>query len=548
MPYCYGCMKEVNTEGKCPYCGFDINEYEVQPHHLKLGTILRNRFVVGKVIGEGGFGITYVGIDNVLRLKVAIKEFYMSGFVNRNNTISSNVSYETGSKKDLFEKNREKFIQEARTLALFINTDGIVDVRDFFNENNTSYIVMDFVEGESLRSYLQKKNRLSVDETLFTMMPIINALKKVHAKNVIHRDISPDNILLSNDGKVYLVDFGAAREVAEGDLKSLSVILKPGYAPNEQYRTKGVQGPWTDIYALSATMYRCISGVRPEEALERIIKDDVQELSVVAPDCPAEISNVIMKGLAIYQENRYQNLEDMDYDFQTALASLQEKETISEYANGSQNVFYANNESEQFDNTVDNDETEVLINDESVFLTEGETEVLLYDETSISSCEDNKKEAYPNDENKVDSASSPGIFHGGITKVSDDSNMSFEQKTQPSMSAGTSEFLKKLDQDYKDRKQAELASIIGLASFALSVLLTIVMFFSPALFLNLRGLYIALAFLGLIAAVVSVILFARIKDNANRNLYINFIAIIGVLIHLSLALAAIYKNILPFYN
>ena len=327
MKYCYSCMKELNTEGKCPYCGFDINTYEIEPHQLKPGTVLRDRFVVGRVIGEGGFGITYVGIDNVLRLKVAIKEFYMSGFVNRNNTISSKVSYETGSKKELFEKNREKFIQEARTLALFVNTEGIVDVRDFFYENNTAYIVMSFVEGDTLKYRLKEKNKLSVDETLAIVKPIMRALKKVHEQNVIHRDISPDNILLSKDGKVCLIDFGAAREYAEDDVKSLSIILKPGYAPLEQYRSKGVQGPWTDIYALSAVMYRCISGKRLPDALERMIDDTTGELYKIQPDCPKELSDIVMKGLAIQNKDRYQNIGDLVFD----LEKFEENERTAKY-------------------------------------------------------------------------------------------------------------------------------------------------------------------------------------------------------------------------
>lgn len=204
MQYCYNCMSEINTDEKCPHCGFDFasGDYVVQPHQLKPGTKVHDRYVIGKVLGEGGFGITYVGIDEILGIKVAIKEFYMSGFVNRNNTYSPSVSYETGEKGALFQKNKEKFYLEARVLAKFSYSDGIVHVRDFFNENETAYIVMDFIEGKNLKEILKEKKTLSVRETANIILPILEALKEVHKANIIHRDISPDNIIVSNDAGV----------------------------------------------------------------------------------------------------------------------------------------------------------------------------------------------------------------------------------------------------------------------------------------------------------------------------------------------------------
>ena len=313
MPYCYGCMKELNTNGKCPYCGFDLHNgtYVIQPHQLKPGTKLRDRYIIGKVIGEGGFGITYVGLDDFFGVKVAIKEFYMSGFVNRNNTYSAKVSAETGEKRILFEKNRERFYAEAKVLVKFSQIDGISKVRDFFYENDTAYIVMEYLQGRTLQSILKEKKTLSVDETIKIVKPILKALEVVHKENIIHRDISPDNIIITNDGKPWLIDFGAAREFAEDDMKSLSVILKHGYAPEEQYRRRGVQGPWTDIYALSATMYRCISGKRPDDALERLVEDETVELWLLKAECSKELSDVIMRGLSIHAKDRYQSATGM---------------------------------------------------------------------------------------------------------------------------------------------------------------------------------------------------------------------------------------------
>ena len=272
MNYCISCMLEIDQgAAECPYCRKKQSE-EIPPHHLMPGTILKGRFLVGTALGEGGFGITYIGRDLQLDMRVAIKEFYPNGYVNRNNTVAPVVSIATyGEHRDFFEAGRERFLREARILARFSNEEGIVNVRDFFEENNTAYIVMEFLDGQTLKEYLKDNGTLTPDQTVSLLMPVMNSLKKVHAQGMIHRDIAPDNIMLV-DGKVKLLDFGAARNVSSAANKSLSVMLKPGYAPEEQYRTKGEQGPWTDIYALSATMYKCITGITPDEAPDRQAK------------------------------------------------------------------------------------------------------------------------------------------------------------------------------------------------------------------------------------------------------------------------------------
>lgn len=318
---CLGCMEYMEPEVEYCGCGYKPDEYEPEPHHLRPGTMLRERYQVGRVMGEGGFGITYVGRDTVLDLKVAVKEFYMSGYVNRNNTYSTLVRASVGSHTELFERNREKFLTEARVLAKFANEEGIVGIRDFFEENNTAYIVMNFLTGETLRDYLKEHRKISWEKTIQIMNPVINSLGTVHNHKVIHRDISPDNIMLTNDGKVKLLDFGAAREVSQTDIKSLSVILKPGYAPEEQYRSKGQQGPWTDIYALCATMYCCISGVVPDDSMERMFEDKLKPLCEVEPACSVAISNVIAHGMAVRQKDRYQSIEELRKDLDKALAN-----------------------------------------------------------------------------------------------------------------------------------------------------------------------------------------------------------------------------------
>ncbi|MBQ0027072.1 MAG: serine/threonine protein kinase, partial [Lachnospiraceae bacterium] len=306
---CAGCMTVIESNDAICSCGFNNATEKNSFHCLQIGTVISDQYVVGRVIGEGGFGITYVGWDKDLDIKVAIKEFFMNGFATRDATVSGEISAGYSEEGDLFNVNREKFINEAKILASFKDEPGIVDIFRFFKANNTAYIVMEFVEGRTLKEYLKMKSRLSVDETLGIVGPIMNSLAKVHAKGLAHRDISPDNIMITTDGKGKLIDFGAARET-NGN-KSLSVVLKHGYAPIEQYQTHGNQGPWTDVYALSATIYRCITGQIPVEAIDRISGRYMPAVCEIVPDCNVYISNAIMKGLSINYEERYQTVNEM---------------------------------------------------------------------------------------------------------------------------------------------------------------------------------------------------------------------------------------------
>lgn len=318
--FCPNCLAQSESpNGVCEHCGFAINSYTVLPHHLIPGSLVKQRYQVGRVLGEGGFGITYVGRDTVLNLKVAIKEFYMAGYVNRNHDASATVFATLSTHQNTFTRNKEKFLSEARVLAHFYEEPGIVGVRDFCEENGTAYIIMDFLDGVNLKDYLDRKGRLSPDEAVALLMPVMRSLQRVHADGIIHRDISPDNIMVLEDGRTKLLDFGAAREVSQTDIKSLSVILKPGYAPEEQYRSKGHQGPWTDVYALAATLYRCIVGVAPDDSMERMYRDLLPAPADTDAACPIAISNVIMKGLAVRQPDRYQDIGTFLTDLEQAL-------------------------------------------------------------------------------------------------------------------------------------------------------------------------------------------------------------------------------------
>lgn len=310
---CIHCMKEKHSADEiCPFCGSDPKSADIPPYHLQPFSILAGKYLLGMAIGEGGFGITYIGMDLNLEMRVAIKEYYPNGCAVRNCSESNTVLSYSNSTQEVFEKGREKFINEARLLAKCSNLSEIVSVKDFFRENHTAYIVMEYIEGITLKAYLkQNGDHIPAQKTLQMMKPVICSLSKVHDMNLIHRDISPDNIMICNNGSVKILDFGGARDYIFSNEKSLSIMLKPGYAPEEQYRTHGNQGPWTDVYALCATMYRCITGSVPPESLERAYQESLPPIRSISPDCPPAAASAIEKGMSIYPENRFQSMQEL---------------------------------------------------------------------------------------------------------------------------------------------------------------------------------------------------------------------------------------------
>ncbi|MGN0631143.1 MAG: leucine-rich repeat domain-containing protein [Ruminococcus sp.] len=308
--YCFFCMSCLEN-GLCRHCGKNNSEYAVMPHYLLPGTVLNGKYEIGAVIGEGGFGITYIGRDITLDIKIAVKEYYPSGFVNRNNSCSAEVISNMGDAQEIFSKGKASFLEEARVLAKFSSEQSCVSVRDFFESNNTAYIVMEYLEGINLKTYIERHGKLSFEETVSMMNPIMSVLEKIHSMGLIHRDITPANIMVLSDGKVKLLDFGAARNVSAGAEKSLSILLKPGYAPEEQYRTKGSQGAWTDVYSLSATMYKMITGVTPIDAMNRLFSDDLESITALNPSVTQQQERVILKGMAIEHEKRFQSMKQL---------------------------------------------------------------------------------------------------------------------------------------------------------------------------------------------------------------------------------------------
>ncbi len=304
-------MEPVSDEYSfCTHCGKGSN-HNAPAHHLLPGTLLQNRYQIGAALGEGGFGITYIGRDINLDMIVAVKEYFPNGYVSRSNKISATIDQPTTTdRKEFFEKGCEKFLQEARVLAKFSSEPGIVNVRDFFEQNNTAYIVMEYLKGETLKEHLKRRKKLEPNETLGILMPVMASLKKVHADGLIHRDISPDNIMLVAGG-AKLLDFGAARDISAMGNKSLSIMLKPGYAPAEQYRTHGEQGPWTDVYALCATIYKCITGITPDDSIDRNFSDTLKAPSALGIAIAPAVETALLYGLTVDHRNRYQNIDEL---------------------------------------------------------------------------------------------------------------------------------------------------------------------------------------------------------------------------------------------
>ena len=307
MNYCIHCMEPLQGgEATCPNCG-KPQAYNCQEHQLHPGTLLGGgRYLLGVVLGDGGFGITYIARDLRLDRVVAIKEFFPLDFVMRSCKYSKDITVLT-HKKGLFEDSKRKFLDEAKILASMENEPGIVDVIDYFEENNTAYIVMRVLRGETLEEYIKQVRWLSFEKAYQMLRPVMQSLKAAHEKNIIHRDIAPDNIMITDRGAV-LFDFGIAKNLSLQNTHS-QAFVKKGFSPYEQY-TKGNQGPWTDVYALCATLYYCVMGRKPQDACERAKKLKTPLRLKNARFSP-EVQKVLAKGMEIFPEKRYQSVGEL---------------------------------------------------------------------------------------------------------------------------------------------------------------------------------------------------------------------------------------------
>lgn len=311
MRICCYCANPYDGE-ICPNCGHaasDIPEQAgVLPYETRAGE--NNRYIICRVLGQGGFGITYLGYDSLENRRVAIKEYFPSGLAIRNTDRLTIIASNTGT-IPAFKAGVVKFFEEGEMLTRYANQKNIVTIYDLFYANDTAYIVMEYIDGTSLGALIKSHGPLDEKSLLPLILPVTDALIAVHRDGVLHRDISPSNILVTSDGNVRLIDFGAARAYSFEHSNSLSIILKGGYAPLEQYTKHGNQGPWTDVYALCATVYYCVTGRIPEQATDRIDVDCLEPPSKLGARISRELDELIMCGMAFRSADRIQSMEEL---------------------------------------------------------------------------------------------------------------------------------------------------------------------------------------------------------------------------------------------
>ena len=307
--FCPYCMNPVSDSDSCPSCGLTAGTYTPNQNHLPPGTILNDRYLVGRVLGEGGFGITYIGCDLRLEMKVAIKEYFPVDKAQRISEVSLEISVPSTHAQQSFRSGKERFLEEARVMARMDKQPEIVGVRDFFECHNTAYIVMEYVEGTTFKQLVaQRGGGIPARELLPMVKPLFGALSNLHALGLIHRDISPDNLMLEQ-GRVRLIDFGCARQPEKGEA-TMTIVLKHGYAPIEQYTNRG-QGPWTDVYALSATLYYCLVGQTPPQAMDRAVEDEIILPRKLGVDLTEEQETALLYGMGVKRRQRYGSMQEL---------------------------------------------------------------------------------------------------------------------------------------------------------------------------------------------------------------------------------------------
>ena len=322
-------MNELDAGTRyCPACGFDNQNTEQAPYALRCNSILHGRYLVGKVLGKGEFGITYIGLDLTLEIKVAIKEYFPMGEAIREQSGTSSLQWNySGEGAALRRKGYENFLKEARKMAKLDQVSSIVRVRDTFLENETAYIVMDYVEGTTLKEAIRKNGTMTFSECVKFLRPMLLDLEKVHKQGMIHRDISPDNIMVKKDGSVCLLDLGAAKDMTAAKGPESQMVTKKGFSPLEQYADEGDIGPWTDVYALCATIYYCITGKVLPAAIDRIEQDNLQFPEHLREPLTPEATDALTAGLALKSGERIQSVEDLLSRFETGNQEPSREET-----------------------------------------------------------------------------------------------------------------------------------------------------------------------------------------------------------------------------
>ncbi len=308
MKRCYHCMQQISNEKArtCPKCGKSLEPEPQKERFLKAGTVLGGKFIAGYPLGAGGFGNTYIGWDKVLCRKVAIKEFYPKQYsVRGRDGVTVTVADER--LRPRFQRGLQQFLTEARNVAALHEVRGVVEITNFFEENGTGYLVMEYLEGMDVREILKRSgNKKEYEWCRRVILTVLYTLREIHRRGVLHRDIAPDNIFVTDEGIIKLIDFGAAKQESALDNTS-DIMLKEGYAPIEQYSREIKQGPYTDIYAVAALFYRMLTGQKPISARERLKQDSLIPPSAMGISIPEQAEFAIMICLNLNPKYRLQS-------------------------------------------------------------------------------------------------------------------------------------------------------------------------------------------------------------------------------------------------
>ena len=307
---CPGCMHpREDSDIICPHCSYPQNFLTIEDS-LPVFSILAGKYLLGAPLGKGGFGITYIALHLPDEKIVAIKEFFPLDLAVRD-TDQETVVPADPSKAVYYRTAMKSFSEEGRILYLLSDVPYIVHVKEQLQANGTTYLVMDYVSGVPLKKYMKIRQAPFSEEDALTMMrPILLALRMMHKKNILHRDISPENLMVHSDLSLTLIDFGAARTFSRDDDDNLTVILKRGYAPEEQYHSNSRQGPWTDLYAVCAVLYQMLTGIRPQEASSRAEQDQLTPISQIkGMSLSPSVCAAIEKGLQIDPLERYPDMD-----------------------------------------------------------------------------------------------------------------------------------------------------------------------------------------------------------------------------------------------
>lgn len=342
---CPNCFAQSMYGGQCRNCGYTDVPINLNSMQLPRFFVLYERYILGRVLGAGGFGITYKAYDILNNSLCAVKEFVPIGISAR---YMDGITLQASSEgqEDNFEHGKKRFLEEADVLKQLRNIPEVVQITDYFTENNTVYYVMEYLDGVTLKRMMNSMGgRLPYREAAAVIYRVGMALEEIHNRaHIFHRDISPENIMITQKGEVKLIDFGSAKYLIGQRSQNLSVVLKPGFAPPEQYTSTGRQGSYTDVYALAGTFYYAVSGVMVPEAPERLSGNNHTPLKNMDLGISEKVSDEVDRALALNYRNRTQTAGEFVQHLKTPVITSRPKERRpwirGRYAGGAEQMWY----------------------------------------------------------------------------------------------------------------------------------------------------------------------------------------------------------------